>query len=83
MVQHMQFDIIKIPKAGWFLKAVCAFFHGFFFFLFVGHGLNSGFCICKVGALPLEPHLQSILLWLFWRWSFMNYFSVQLEPRSS
>jgi hypothetical protein len=21
----------------------------------------------KAGALPLEPHLQSILLWLFWK----------------
>jgi hypothetical protein len=36
-------------------------------------GLNSGLCACKSGALPLEPHLQSILLWLFWRWYFMNY----------
>jgi hypothetical protein len=23
---------------------------------------------CKTGALPLEPHLQSILIGLFWRW---------------
>jgi hypothetical protein len=28
---------------------------------------------CRPGALPLEPHLQSILLWLFWRWSLENY----------
>jgi hypothetical protein len=25
------------------------------------------------GALLLEPHLQSILLWLFWRWDLENY----------
>jgi hypothetical protein len=30
--------------------------------------LNLGLRICKAGVLPLEPHLQSILLWLFWRW---------------
>jgi hypothetical protein len=24
-------------------------------------------------TLPLEPHLQSILLWLFWRWGLENY----------
>jgi hypothetical protein len=30
--------------------------------------LNSGLHACKAGTLPLEPHLQSILLWLFWRW---------------
>jgi hypothetical protein len=30
--------------------------------------LNSGLCICKAGTLLLEPHLQSILLWWFWRW---------------
>jgi hypothetical protein len=31
-------------------------------------GLNSEFPISKAGILPLEPHLQFILLWLFWRW---------------
>jgi hypothetical protein len=30
--------------------------------------LNSGLCACKTGALPLEPYIQFILLWLFWRW---------------
>jgi hypothetical protein len=35
-------------------------------FVFGGTGvLNSGFHICQAGALQLEPHLQSILLWLF------------------
>jgi hypothetical protein len=24
-------------------------------------------------ALPLEPHLQSILLWLFWGWDLTNH----------
>jgi hypothetical protein len=33
--------------------------------------LNSGFWACKVGTLLLEPCLQSILLWLFWRWDLM------------
>jgi hypothetical protein len=30
--------------------------------------LHSGLHIFKASALLLEPHLQSILLWLFWRW---------------
>jgi hypothetical protein len=33
----------------------------------VGLSLNSGLKACKASALLLEPHLQSILLWLFWR----------------
>jgi hypothetical protein len=36
-------------------------------------GLNSGLHACKTGALLLEVHLQSILLWLFWRWGLTNY----------
>jgi hypothetical protein len=32
-----------------------------------GTGVNSGLLTCKAGALLLEPHLQFILLWLFWR----------------
>jgi hypothetical protein len=39
----------------------------------MGLGLNSGLHVCKAGALLLEPHLQSILLWLFWRWDLANY----------
>jgi hypothetical protein len=35
--------------------------------------LNSQHHTCKAGALPLEPHLQSSLLWLFWRQSLMIY----------
>jgi hypothetical protein len=44
----------------------------FFFFFFVRLGfelLNSGLFTCKAGTLLHEPHLQSILLWLFCRWS--------------
>jgi hypothetical protein len=36
-------------------------------------GLNSGLHTCKAGALP--PHLQFILLWLFWRWGFHKLFA--------
>jgi hypothetical protein len=36
-------------------------------------GLNLGLCTWKAGALPLKPHLQSILLWLFWRWGLVNH----------
>jgi hypothetical protein len=47
-------------------------FGGFFVFL-VGLGLNSGLCSCKAGIVLLEPHLQSILFWLFWRWGLASY----------
>jgi hypothetical protein len=40
--------------------------------LFCREGLNSGLHGCKVDTLLLEPHFQSILLWLFWRWSLLN-----------
>jgi hypothetical protein len=30
--------------------------------------LNSGLCTCKAGTLLIGPNLQSIMLWLFWRW---------------
>jgi hypothetical protein len=39
-----------------------------FIYLFIyllGLGLNSGLAK-PCGTLPLEPHLQPILLWLFW-----------------
>jgi hypothetical protein len=29
---------------------------------------NSGLQAFEAGTLLLEPHFQSILLWLFWRW---------------
>jgi hypothetical protein len=35
-------------------------------------GLNSGLNICKADTLSLETHLQSILLWLIWRWNLTN-----------
>jgi hypothetical protein len=43
---------------------------------------NSGLCTwqsrcsqfgCSQSRLPLEPHLQPILLWLFWTWDLTNY----------
>jgi hypothetical protein len=43
------------------------------FFLLVGLEFELGLCTCKGGVLPLEPCLQSILLWLIWRWVLKNY----------
>jgi hypothetical protein len=37
----------------------------------------------QIGTLPLEPHLQSILLWLFWRLCLANYLpgiTTNLDP---
>jgi hypothetical protein len=39
-------------------------------------GLNSGLHIFKAGTLLLEPYLQSILLWLFWRWGLSELFAL-------
>jgi hypothetical protein len=44
----------------------------FSFFFLVVLGLNSGSYDCSAGTLALGPHLQSILLWLFWRQDLMN-----------
>jgi hypothetical protein len=45
--------------------------------------LNSGLHTCKTGAVPLKPHLQSILLWLFWRGGIGNYLTRLASPQSS
>jgi hypothetical protein len=34
-------------------------------FIFSPVVMNSGLHACKAGTLLLEPHLQSVLLWLF------------------
>jgi hypothetical protein len=48
-----------------------------FFFFLVGLGFHT----CKADTLPPEPHLQSILLWLFWRWVSHKLFAlVGLKP---
>jgi hypothetical protein len=53
-----------------------------FFFLWIW-GLNSGLYSCRADALPL-PHLQTIFLWLFWRWDSLKLFAwAGLKPKSS
>jgi hypothetical protein len=37
-------------------------------FFFGAWGVSLGLHTCEADSLSLEPHLQSILLWLFWRW---------------
>jgi hypothetical protein len=49
------------------------FFLSFFMYFHVGLGLNSGLLPYKAGTLPFEPHLWSMLLWLFWKWGIENY----------
>jgi hypothetical protein len=51
----------------------------FYFYVFTfwwDWGLNSGLCAQSPEhkVLWLEPHLQSILLWLSWRWGLKNCF---------
>jgi hypothetical protein len=50
----------------------CILRHYFYPFL-VRLGLELRVCTCNACALLLEPRLQSILLWLFWRWGLSNY----------
>jgi hypothetical protein len=53
-----------------------------FFFGGVRLGFELGLHACNI--LPLEPHLQSILLWLFWRWGSLKLLvQAGLEHRSS
>jgi hypothetical protein len=43
--------------------------------------LNSGLHACKASALQLDPHLQLILLWLFFEMESHELFSwIGLEP---
>jgi hypothetical protein len=45
---------------------------GFSTFFLVGLGFEFRASHLHAGALLLEPCLQSILLWFFWRWGLMN-----------
>jgi hypothetical protein len=67
-----------------FLIAItlCGFLHywvmlmsGFWTISFGETRIWTGLHICKAGTLPLEPYLQSILLWLFRKWSCVNHLS--------
>jgi hypothetical protein len=66
----------KWPRTKELERDVCFILYPFGFFFFLEGlwywGLNSGLGACKAGALPLEPQLQSILLWVFWRWGLMS-----------
>jgi hypothetical protein len=55
----------------------------FWFLIFVRLGLNSGLCTYKADALPLQSRLQSVLLWLFWRWGLELFAQVGLKLRPS
>jgi hypothetical protein len=57
---------------------------GVVFFFLVGLGFELGLCTCKEDTFLLEPHLQSVLVWLFWRWGSLELFAwAGLEPPSS
>jgi hypothetical protein len=44
---------------------------------------TQGFMLAKQAALPLELQLQSISLWLFWRWRLTNCLSCLSSNHSS
>jgi hypothetical protein len=54
------------------LPSSSSVFYLFILFL-VGQGFELRISCCKAGALLLEPHDQSSLLWLFWRCGLLNY----------
>jgi hypothetical protein len=43
-----------------------------FFFFFFLVGLNLGLRTYEADTLPLEPHIHSFLLWLFYKWGLKN-----------
>jgi hypothetical protein len=51
----------KVFPSNRYYNSHCAFIYLFS----VRLGFEHGFPTCKADALPLEPHLLSILLWLF------------------
>jgi hypothetical protein len=58
VVGNFAFHFILIKFSSFFF---------FFFFFWWDWVLSSGLYACKAGAQPLEPRLQSILLWLIWK----------------
>jgi hypothetical protein len=48
------------------------FFFVFFFLVELEFELKASCLQNRYSVLPLELHLQSILLWLFWRWDLAN-----------
>jgi hypothetical protein len=57
----------------WNVPAICkGFFGSTYLFVLLGFLIGLVFELrtscCQAGTLLLEPYLQSILLWLFWRW---------------
>jgi hypothetical protein len=75
-----EFLVSSITKLGklllsfWFIrslgdiKLLCAYSFPIRLHCHFDMLINSGLCTCKAGALPLKPHIQCSLLWLFWRW---------------
>jgi hypothetical protein len=60
-------QVNREKKVNW-VSNLSTIFSIYYLFFWWDWYLNSGLHDCKAGALPLEPHLQSILLWLFWTW---------------
>jgi hypothetical protein len=63
---HWQLWLKKRPKLVTIMRQLfCSFcmldVHSLFCFVY-----GTGVCTCKGGALPLEPYLQSILLWFYY-----------------
>jgi hypothetical protein len=56
---------------------MCRLYFTYVILFFDGTGFESGIPVWKAGAgkavsLLFKPHLQSILLWLFWKWILTN-----------
>jgi hypothetical protein len=69
----MNFHTLLLKSAGLYYTLNRSFIIFVCLFVLVGWGLNPGLHTCKAGALALETHLQSILLWLFWKWGLTSY----------
>jgi hypothetical protein len=66
--------IINFPFYGVMAKIMSCLFFCFLGGFLWDWGMNAGLHTFKVGTVPLELYLQSILLWLVWRCDLLNYF---------
>jgi hypothetical protein len=76
MCRHFPLDICQGCLAESYSSSIFScFFMLFYFMLLWKWSLNWVLHVCKTDYLVLEPYLQSILLWLFWTWRSLGYFS--------
>jgi hypothetical protein len=72
----------RVPSATFVIGSFVGFHQKlvFFFFSLWDWSLNLRLGACKADTVLLEPHLQSILFWIFWRWVSGTELASNLNP---